>query len=404
MKTLYVHIGTHKTATTAIQHFCKVNKELFKTKGCTYPLFPQFQYSRKLTERNGLFLTTVIYDENGERDMKLERKRYWAGLDLIHERFETYDTVILSDESLWRMFWRRPHRLQRLVEDGEANGYRVVLILYLRRQDEYIESLWQQRVKRDPDFTKSFWEFVDEYPFLDYYEVLQKLSDIVGRDNMIVRRFEDAKKVDGGILADFLSQVGLELTDEYEIEGGDVRNTSLTGNTLRIKKTLNELDFIDADDNVILRESLAICTGASRKEYPCSEFSPEERTAFMKAFEESNARIADEFIGDGQPLFSTDYKNTVKREDDNPFLIDDIIRASASADVLLDRQIREMRAGFEARIAELESRVASLESSLSKLEAATDKRFQKVDRRLEKHDVRIDHLRHPLQALRDRSK
>ncbi len=404
MKTLYVHIGTHKTATTAIQHFCKVNKELFKTKGCTYPLFPQFQYSRKLTERNGLFLTTVIYDENGERDMELERERYWAGLDIIHKRFETYDTVILSDESLWRMFWRRSQRLQRLVEDGEANGYRVVLIIYLRRQDEYIESLWQQRVKRDRDFTRSFREYADEYPFLDYYEVLQKLSDIAGRDNMIVRRFEEAKKVDGGILADFLSQIGLELTDEYVIEGGDIRNTSLTGNTVHIKKAINELGFLTDDDNAILRESLSICTGPSRKEYPCSEFSPEERAAFMKAFEESNARIADEFIGDGRPLFSTDYKENVKWEDNNPFLINDVVRASASADVLLDRQIREMRAGFEARIAELESRVASLESSLSKLEAATDKRFQKVDRRLDKHEVRIDHLRHPLQALKDRSK
>ena len=247
-------------------------------------------------------------------------------------------------------------------------------------------------------------EYADEYPFLDYYEVLQKLSDIAGRDNMIVRRFEEAKKVDGGILADFLSQIGLELTDEYVIEGGDIRNTSLTGNTVHIKKAINELGFLTDDDNAILRESLSICTGPSRKEYPCSEFSPEERAAFMKAFEESNARIADEFIGDGRPLFSTDYKENVKWEDNNPFLINDVVRASASADVLLDRQIREMRAGFEARIAELESRVASLESSLSKLEAATDKRFQKVDRRLEKHDVRIDHLRHPLQALKDRSK
>ena len=73
MKTLYLHIGTHKTGSTAIQHFFKVNKEVLKTMGYTYPLFPRFQYSHKLTERNGLFLST-IYKENGERIIETEQE------------------------------------------------------------------------------------------------------------------------------------------------------------------------------------------------------------------------------------------------------------------------------------------------------------------------------------------
>ena len=39
MKTLHVHIGTPKTATTAIQHFCKENAKILAEKGFCYPIF-----------------------------------------------------------------------------------------------------------------------------------------------------------------------------------------------------------------------------------------------------------------------------------------------------------------------------------------------------------------------------
>ena len=41
MKTLHVHIGTPKTATTAIQHFCKENAKILAEKGFCYPIFPK---------------------------------------------------------------------------------------------------------------------------------------------------------------------------------------------------------------------------------------------------------------------------------------------------------------------------------------------------------------------------
>lgn len=39
MKTLYLHIGTPKTATTSIQSFCYQNREILEKQGFYYPMF-----------------------------------------------------------------------------------------------------------------------------------------------------------------------------------------------------------------------------------------------------------------------------------------------------------------------------------------------------------------------------
>lgn len=41
MKTLYIHIGCPKTATTSIQYFCNENKENLAKHGVYFPAFEQ---------------------------------------------------------------------------------------------------------------------------------------------------------------------------------------------------------------------------------------------------------------------------------------------------------------------------------------------------------------------------
>lgn len=38
MKTLYIHIGCPKTATTSIQYFCNENKEILSKNGVYFPI------------------------------------------------------------------------------------------------------------------------------------------------------------------------------------------------------------------------------------------------------------------------------------------------------------------------------------------------------------------------------
>lgn len=148
MKTLYLHIGTPKTATTSLQHFCEENETIFKENNYCYPLFPRkFRHINIL--RNGFFLSYKCYDENGDRREQEEEACFRQGMDMVLEHFRTYDNVILSDESMWSVAFKRgkPELWEKIRREADENNYRVKVIVYLRRQDSLADSWWNQKVK-----------------------------------------------------------------------------------------------------------------------------------------------------------------------------------------------------------------------------------------------------------------
>ena len=64
MRTLYVHIGTPKTATTSIQMFCVENQKVLNKQSYSYPLL-DFVYPHVAHRRNGHFLVGWVYKPGG---------------------------------------------------------------------------------------------------------------------------------------------------------------------------------------------------------------------------------------------------------------------------------------------------------------------------------------------------
>ena len=99
MKTLYLHVGTPKTGTCAIQELCTLNQGLLNSQGYCYPEFP-YSYPGFGKRRNAVFLQRPIW-KDGVRQPEQEKQRFLEGMDIIRKHFETYDNVILSDEGVW---------------------------------------------------------------------------------------------------------------------------------------------------------------------------------------------------------------------------------------------------------------------------------------------------------------
>ena len=162
MKTLYIHIGTPKTGSTAIQFFCTENREILKKKGYCYPDFP-YRYKGKSKRRNGVFLVGKYRDENGEWRVEEEEKIFSEGMSKIKELFKSFDNVILSDEGIWLATKSRKKELwKKLQKEAKSNDFEIKIIVYLRRQDEYAESNWNQRIKHDiiGDNTMTWEEYI----------------------------------------------------------------------------------------------------------------------------------------------------------------------------------------------------------------------------------------------------
>lgn len=343
MKVLYIHIGTPKTATTAIQEFCLDNQEALNQKGYCYPVFP-FEYPDAPQTRNGHFLVGVAHDFGLEGIEEKEQKEFREGLDTVNSLFENYDNVILSDEIIWRStFSKRKSLWEELKKESEAGGFQVKVIVYLRRQDTFCVSWWNQLVKmgtRDVarEGLKVYMENVPPAMQLDYYKKLEKISIILGRDNVLVRRFGKEYFEGGSIYTDFLQTVGLKLEDGFTV-AKDIRNYSLEGNNHEIKRILNSLQMNPVQNKFIL-QVLTDCSQVSEKMHSFAMLSKEEIQEFMERYEEGNRRIVQDYLkGEGELFHIGEIKKPVWKQE-NPYMQEDILRFIGKGFIYLLEEIK----------------------------------------------------------------
>lgn len=334
MKTLYLHIGAPKTGTTSIQHFCRANQEVFKKKGYCFPLMP-FHYKYKSKVRNGLFLTSKYIDENGKRDRQKEEENIKEGMKILEDTFLEYDNVILSDEGIWNGFFLRKGTRKKadiLLESAQRCGYQIKVIVYLRRQVDYLLSWYNQLIKHSSSKRLSclsweeYFQNYQTYVALDYLKYLGQLERCFGKENLIVRRFDRKFFINNSLVDDFLNAVGLQMDEDF-IDDKEVtnRNSGISENGCAIKRLINKIDGIEVEEKRKFEYILRRFSDnfKSSKEY--SMMSAEEVTEFMKKYEASNQKIADEYFEDGLPLFEEKKHNKEKWTPNNPDYIEDAI-------------------------------------------------------------------------------
>lgn len=375
MKTLYVHVGTPKTGTTAIQNFCVANRKILEKNGFCFPAL-KFHYTGKPGFKNGMFLTGRVYDAQDGRQPEEEKRRFEEGLSYIETLFQKWDNIILSDEGIWYEVRRgRKSLWKELKESGDRSGYTVKIIVYLRRQDHLLVSSWNQRIKRRSfmkgNNTLTWKEYSDKYnkhinP--DYYKTLKCAADVLGRENIIVRRYDREHLKDGNSQADFLDVLGLSLTPDYAMDDV-IKNTRFSLNVCEMKRIINGLPETSLREDRYIQEILLRFSDLSEADYPCSVWSKSDAMDFMEKFREDNDKAAEEFIGDGKPLFEDKYPDSELWKKDNPYLIDDVIRFAAMSNLILTRRIQKL----EKTIQDMELRNQKQQSDISDFNLFRDK-------------------------------
>ena len=332
MKTLYLHIGTPKTASTAIQSFCGANQEILNSHGYDYPdLGVRYPYIR--WQRNAHFLVGDLRGK--ERDLEKEEQLVAECFQKIYQSFQKYDNVVLSEERIWLEGIKSKEKIWKWIDRELKKGiFSVKVIVYLRRQDEFIYSRWNQQIKAavglfSPNYVRKWEEMLEDLsvPSIDYYGILKRIEKYVGKENIIVRQFDRKKFVGGTIYADFLNAVGLAYSDDYTIEQ-DTENISLTKNNLEIKRIVNGLPGLNETSNKILRNCLYKCSELPSDDKKYNMFSEQEMRELLARCEEGNNKIVEEYLDGEKKLFDDTYKAEEKWTPDNPGMMTDVIRFS----------------------------------------------------------------------------
>ena len=166
---------------------------------------------------------------------------------------------------------------------------------------------------------------------------------------------------------DFLKAIGLQRTEEMVLqEDTSNLNLRLSGNMPELKRIYNTIPDMSWKDNMYLRSILYKNSEISEKNYPCRFYAKSEAEVFMKQFEEGNRKLAEEYIGDGKPLFTTNFKDLPKWESDNPFFKEDMIRVFAMSDLELLHRIEELQTK-NVQLDQLEKKIERLETETRQL-------------------------------------
>lgn len=353
MATLYLHIGTCKTGTTAIQHFCMVNQEALKRRGYCFPDFRCDIFGTG-EMRNGYFLTTRKNNPDGTKILPWENALWAEKMDAITREMKRYPRVILSDEVIWYLTKSIcPELWKRLKWEAEARGFDVKIIVYLRRQDDLVNSMYAQRIRsHDKEISSlklsEFLAQADDFYVLDYYRHYQEITSYFGKDNVIVRIYDRKRFRDGSVVSDFLEALGLTPDADFESVEGRDWNPSLGGNALEILRILNTLPDFNGELRQIARRTAFACYETERKEASFSMFSREELDALLARYAESNRLLARECFpeaGEDFQLFSEPEPLPPKWEPDNPLMHEAIIRFFGAMLVEQQKQLDKAKLG-----------------------------------------------------------
>lgn len=348
-KTLYLHIGTPKTATTAIQMFCEANQNVLNEKGYDYPILP-FKYPHVRIQRNGHFLVAKLFNEDKSVNEEKTQEIREQGFQMLDDSFKKYDNVILSDENIWHSTaflvfdaWKR------LKEYIDAHNYDLKVIVYIRRQDALLTSWLNQQIQDGwNSYSALTWEDYIQNPtgvVINYYEHLENIAGVVGKNNIVVRIFERDKFEGNGntIQSDFLKVIGLDMTDDFYVS--DQRdNVTLSLNACEVKRIINTLPDCDGSTHFFAKQITEKAAIGASSEYKSDWFSIEERKQFLEQCQESNEKIAREYLGkeDGI-LFNQDIKQVEKWDPHNPYMYEEVVRFFGEMTLVQQKSIKELK-------------------------------------------------------------
>lgn len=201
-----VHVGTHKTGTKTIQMFYSDNLDALRNAGLYVPDAGRIMMGENQATPGHHALATAL--ASGDKTI----------LEAFAREIKAANapSILISSEEFHPLA-ANPELLVELQRRIVALGYDPVVILCLRPQAEYAQSLYAEIAKNKSvtsysRFLASIMEHGALYPdashriYFEYSRIVEGLSLAFGFSNIVVRAYDDSLPTEG-LVADFMSVV-----------------------------------------------------------------------------------------------------------------------------------------------------------------------------------------------------
>jgi len=289
---LIIHAGVHRTGTTAVQHAFSRNRPLLNAYGLAYPR-DVADPPADVPDRRAFNHANLVWALNGKR-LPLDRVSGW----LKRATADGSRTVLLSSEDFSRI--TDLYFLDRLQEEFE-----IEIVFYLRRQDDWVNSWYSQVIKDSPNKALNattptqFLEFLGNFHWLNYFDLLERWGARVGRDNVKARVFGKGQ-IDDSVSDLFKYSCGKEPPPEIHAEASMGRqNESLTAMQVDLLRKLGANRFPERVRKEILAAAREVGGEGTKNHYPRAI-----RRMILDRYRYQNEKVAEVYLGQkGARLF-----------------------------------------------------------------------------------------------------
>lgn len=291
---LFLHMGIHRTGTTTIQDILSYNRENLLSQGVLYP---------KLGDRSSNSSIVGEFTPNKILGRLLQNKISGKELlALLYQEAKNFNAVILSDENyclIKNNSWLRS--LDKVFD--------IRVIIYLRRQDKWINSWYNQHIRwpwvtkfssATPDF---FVDNQNDFYWIDYEKLLMKIEKVVPRENIHIDVVDPLGIKD--TLTDLLEYIGVECIYRKDIPRS---NTSISALKLDLLRRI-DLMSLKGGNRAKMRILNAIKhLDIKNDDGNTSVLTFEQTEKILKKFKNSNTHVAEKFFGRSDLFSNLDFK------------------------------------------------------------------------------------------------
>jgi hypothetical protein len=295
-KHIYIHAGTTKTGTSSIQGFLTDNENILKQHNFT-AFVPKGAYGLRTLVDN-------IFDVARNRLLAFNEKQQQYLDDLVTKLKNTKtDNIILSEELFWNII--SYHKEIPIFKDF-INSLKefadITVVVYFRRQDSFLMSVYQQRLKTGGKMEGKDcqqWILMSERPQTGITNLrgnLEWFTALLGKENIIVRPFENEQFINQSLFADFMHCINLPMKKEFEIKDKR-KNPGLSPAMAEILRYLS----IYYDDRKSIYPLITQKYKSNDKLFNQGRqhkfLSPKERIDIIQCCAADNEWVAREFLG-----------------------------------------------------------------------------------------------------------
>ncbi len=222
-KTIFLHVGFHKTGTSSIQFYLHNNRTALKKTGLIYP-------KSVLNGNNHSILANSIKSIYRDQKPNPHYKR-------LKEEIENIDgDVIISSECFMEEL--DPKLIKDSFRDFDDT---IKIVFYVRPQVQWIESLYGEVIKDSSRRYTGRIEYIREVRNgkLNYFNVIENWRNTFQKENIIVREFKQWEH-SNDLITDFLDTVTrTDNAPKLKIKRAPIKNPRFDPRCLEFLRRIN---------------------------------------------------------------------------------------------------------------------------------------------------------------------